>query len=45
MGLQSLIPIAQAQKIVVLQVVVSDEDACNWNGKSLNPPSLVPSPY
>ena len=38
-------PISQAQKIGVLQVVVSDEDVCNWNGKPSNPPSLIPSIY
>ena len=27
--------VAQAQKISVLQVVVSDEDACNRNGKTI----------
>ena len=37
--------IAQAQKIGVLQVVVSNEDVCNWNDKRSNPPSLVPSTY
>ena len=37
--------ITQAQKIRVLQVVVSDEDACNWNGEPSNPPSLIPSTY
>ena len=36
---------AQAQKIGVLQIVVSDEDAWNRNGKLSNPPSLVPSAY
>ena len=35
--------IAQAKKIGVLQVVVSDEDACKRNGKPFNPPSLIPS--
>ena len=38
-------PIAQAHKIGVLQVVVSDEDACYWNGKPTNPASLIPSNY
>ena len=37
--------IAQAQKTGVLQVVVSDEGACNWNGKPFNPTSLIPSTY
>ena len=37
--------IAQAQKIGVLQVLVSAEDACNWNGKPSKPPSLTPSTY
>ena len=37
--------IAQAQKVGVLQVVVSDEDACNRNDKQSNPPSLIPSTY
>ena len=33
-------------KIGVLRVVVvSDEDACNPNGKSFNPPSLIRSAY
>ena len=37
---------AQAQKIDVLQVVVSNEDdACNRNDKPFNPPSLIPSTY
>ena len=35
--------VAQAQKVGVLQVVVSDEDVCNWNSKPSNPPSLIPS--
>ena len=35
--------ITQAQKIGMLQAVVSDEDACNWNGKPSNPPFLIPS--
>ena len=40
--LSSLLPfLIQARKIVVLQVVVSDEDACNQNGKPSNPPSLI----
>ena len=34
--------VAQAQKIDVLQVVVSHEDPCNQNGKPSNPPSLIP---
>ena len=37
--------IAQAQKIGVLQVVVSNEDASNWNDKPFNPPSLIPPTY
>ena len=37
--------IAQAQQIGILQVVVSDEDACNRNGKQSNPHSLIPSTY
>ena len=37
--------IAQAQKIGVLQVLVSAEDACNWNGKPSKPPSLILSTY
>ena len=37
--------ITQAQKIGVLQIVVSDEDACNRNDKLSNPPSLIPSTY
>ena len=31
------------QKIDALQVVVSDEDACDQNGKASNTPSLIPS--
>ena len=38
-------PIAQVQKIGVLRVVISDEYACNRNGKPSNPPSLIPSTY
>ena len=34
--------IAQAQKIGVLQLVVSDEDACNGNGKPYNSPTPIP---
>ena len=37
--------IAQAQKIGVLQVAVSNEDACNWNGKPFNPPYFILSAY
>ena len=37
--------IAQAQKINSLQIIVSDADACNWNEKLSNPPSLIPSTY
>ena len=37
--------IAQTQKIGVFQVVVSDEDACNQNGKPSNLPSPIPSAY
>ena len=37
--------IAQAQKIGILQEVVSDENACNRNGKPSNPHSLIPSAY
>ena len=37
--------IAKAQKIGVLQVIVSDENICNWNGKPPNPPSLIVSTY
>ena len=37
--------ITQVQKIGVLQVAVSDEDASNTNGKPSNPPSLMPSNY
>ena len=37
--------IAHTQKSGVLQVVVSDEDPCNQNGKLSNPPSLTPSTY
>ena len=36
---------AQAQKIGVLQVVVSDADACSLNDKLSNPPSLILSAY
>ena len=35
----------QAHKIGVLKVAVSDEDACNRNGKPSNLPSLIPSTY
>ena len=34
--------ISQADKIDVLHVVLSDEDACNRNGKLFNPYSLTP---
>ena len=34
--------IAQVQNIGVLQVVVFDADACNWNDKLFDPPSLDP---
>ena len=34
--------IAQAQKIGVLQVLVSEEYACNQNGKPSSSPSLIP---
>ena len=37
--------VVQTYKIGILQVVVSDEDVCNWNGKSSGPPSLTPSTY
>ena len=37
--------IDQAQKIGVLQVVISDEDVCNWNSTPSNPHSLIPSTY
>ena len=37
--------IAQAKKIGVLQVVVSDEDAWNGNGKISNLPFSIPSTY
>ena len=37
--------ITQAQKIGVLQFVVSDEDACNWNCKWSYPPSVTSSTY
>ena len=37
--------INKAEKISVLQIVLSDEDACNWNGKPFNLPSLIPSTY
>ena len=37
--------ITQAQKIGLLQVVVSDEEACNRNGKPSNHPSLIPLTY
>ena len=37
--------ITQAWKIDVLQVVVSDEDACNWNSKLFHPLFLIPSIY
>ena len=37
--------IAQAQKIGVLQVVVSDENAYNQIGKLSNPPSLISLTY
>ena len=40
-----LVLIAQAQKIDVLQVVVSNEDACNRNGKLSSPPLIIPSTY
>ena len=44
--ISSLLPFfIQARKIVVLQVVVSDEDACSRNGKPSNPPSLILSTY
>ena len=36
---------AQAQKTCLLQVVVSDEDACDQDGKPSNPPSLILSTY
>ena len=35
--------IAQTQKTGVLQIVVSDEDACDQNRKTNNPPSPIPS--
>ena len=37
--------IVQAEKIDVLQIVVSDEDTCSRNGKPSNPSSLIPSTY
>ena len=37
--------IAQAQKMCVLKVVVSDKDACNRNGKPFSHPFLIPSSY
>ena len=37
--------IAQAHKMIVLDVVVSDEDVCNWNGKPSRPPALTPSTF
>ena len=37
----NLFLIAQSHKIGVLQVVVSDEDVCNWNGKPSHPPSHI----
>ena len=37
--------IAQAHKMVALQVVVSDKDVCNWNGKPASLPSPTPSTY
>ena len=37
--------ITQPYKIGVLQVVVSDEGACNWNGKPFHPPFLISSIY
>ena len=40
-----LVLIAQAQKIGVLQLVASDQNACNWNGKPSNPLSLISSTY
>ena len=33
------------QKIGVLQVAVSDEGVCNWNGKPSSSTSLTPSTY
>ena len=37
--------IAQAQKIGVLQLVVSDENACNGDGKPYNSPAPIPPTY
>ena len=37
--------IAQAQKMCVLKVVVSDKDASNRNGKPFSHPFLIPSSY
>ena len=36
---------AQAQKTCVLQVVVSDEDTCDQNGKPSDAPSFILSTY
>ena len=44
-GLRITDSLAQAPKTGVLQVVVSDEDACNQNGKPSNSPSLIPLTY
>ena len=44
-GSQSLITYCSGSEIGVLQVVVSDEGACNRNGKPFNPPSPIPSTY
>ena len=35
----------RAHKIGVMQVVFSDEDACNWNSKLSKTPCLIPSTY
>ena len=37
--------IAHTQKICLLQLVASDEDICNRNGKTSTLPSPVPSTY
>ena len=34
--------ITQTMEIAILQVVTSDEDACNQNGKTSTPPSPLP---
>ena len=40
-----LLLIAQAQKVGVLQVEVSDKDAYSWNDKPSSPSSLIPQTY